>query len=79
MRIDVKFTDVYDGAEHPRTVTLNVPLPPAGSDIEEWADDHLFPHTGDGNAINSTAGYYAEILDAPEAPFLNGREFDWFG
>lgn len=72
MKVTVKFTDVYDGAEYPRTQTVDVP-DPAG-DLEDWAYDNLFPLTGDCRP-HDEAGYFAEIIDCEEYGDLVGREF----
>lgn len=74
MQLTVKFTDVYDGEEHPRTETIDVPTPTG--DLDDWADDHLRPLTGDGKGTGD-AGYFAEIVASPADPSLVGREFEW--
>jgi hypothetical protein len=77
MQLTVRFTDVYDGREWPRTETLDVPgPPPSDEDLEEWAEENLYPLTGDGRA-HDVSGYFAEILTSPEQPHLVGREFSW--
>ena len=80
MRITVLITNVYDGAEHPNTVTFDAPPAPRSSDdeaMDDWAYENIFPRTGDGNAINKKAGYFAEIRACEERPDLVGREFEW--
>lgn len=74
MKVTVKLTDVYDGAEYPRTLTTDVPEP--AGDVDDWAYDNLFPLSGDGRTHNE-AGYFAEITDCPERVDLVGREFSW--
>lgn len=74
MKVTVKFTDVYDGAEYPRTQTVDVPEP--GGDLDDWAGDNLRPLTGDGRP-HDEAGYFAEITHCPERGDLVGREFSW--
>lgn len=74
MKVTVKFTDVYDGAEYPRTQTIDVPAP--AGDLDDWAYDSLFPLTGDGRP-HDEAGYFAEITDCAERSDLVGREFSW--
>lgn len=79
----VKFTDVYDGEEHARVEEIDVTAPQLvgeeldGDLIEDWADEEIRPHTGDGNAIDKNAGYFAEIMSCDEYPSLVGREFEW--
>ncbi|QWS68254.1 hypothetical protein SEA_VANLEE_138 [Gordonia phage VanLee] len=77
VRIPVKFTDVYDGVEHERVAYVDVTVPDQDADIEEWADDQIRPHTGDGNAVDKDAGYFAEIVSFHARPDLVGREFEW--
>lgn len=76
MKITVRFTDVYDGAEYPRTDTFDVPAPASGEDIDDWAYDHIFPRSGDGRE-HEESGYFAEIKACAERPDLDGREFEW--
>ncbi|MFT4044855.1 MAG: hypothetical protein QM673_16970 [Gordonia sp. (in: high G+C Gram-positive bacteria)] len=80
MEITVRFTNVYDGGEHVHDETLVVPAPAAedfDNEFEEWSDDNLFPHTGDGNATDRDATYYADVLACASCPDLQGREFTW--
>lgn len=74
MKLTVKFTDVYDGAEYPRTQTIDVPEPT--DDLEDWADDNLRPLTGDGRQ-HDEAGYFAEITECLDRSDLVGHEFSW--
>lgn len=88
MQVTVLFTDVYGGVEHPHTETFDVAHPPgwlpdAGLgevdtfDLDTWADEHLYPHTGQGEFDNVEAGYFAEIISCEECPGLVGSEFSW--
>lgn len=80
LELTVKFTNVYDGAEHVNTTTIDVEVPSDtdfDDDLDEWSYDNVYPHCGDGNAVNKDAGYFAEILDSPQEPRLVGREFEW--
>ena len=77
MRMTVKFSDVYDGEEHVRTEDLDVKSPAAGEDLEDWALNNIYPHTGDGNAVDKDAGYCTEITACGERPELVGEEFEW--
>ncbi|MFA5709295.1 hypothetical protein [Mycolicibacterium sp.] len=76
MQITVKFTDVYDGTEYPRTETFDAPAPAADKDIDDWAYDNIFPRTGDGRE-HDESGYYAKITVCSDRPDLVGREFEW--
>lgn len=78
MKITVLFTDVYDGAEYPRTEVLDVPPALSGDEARsEWADEHLEQHTGIGNLTAKESGYFAEIQACAEQPELVGAEFTW--
>jgi hypothetical protein len=73
----VEFIDVYDGQEHQRTEQIKVQPPEAGQDLDEWGDNEIRPHTGDGNATHDAAGYFAEITACDDHPELVGRTFEW--
>ena len=80
MWMTVEFTDVYDGEEHIRRDTVEVDTPPAatqGDALEEWAEENLREHTGDGNAVDKDAGYFAAIVACTDRPDLVGKEFEW--
>lgn len=77
MRVTVEFNDVYDGEEHVRTEELDLPAPGREEDLEDWAFDHIYPRTGDGNAADKDAGYFTEITACSERPELVGKEFEW--
>lgn len=57
--------------------TVTVELPPAHSlsDLDEWAEDNLFPLTGTGRT-KGDAGYFVKIIDA-DLPGYVGLEFEW--
>ena len=80
MWMTVEFTNVYDGEEHISRATVEVDTPPNSGDadaLEEWAEENILPHTGDGNAVAKDAGYFADIVACEERPDLVGREFSW--
>jgi len=80
MELTARFTNTYDGEEHVHDEILTLPTPTSvdfDEDLQEWSEDHLFPRTGDGNAIDQDAGYFVEILACAECPTLVGREFAW--
>lgn len=80
MQITVIFTDVYDGEEHLRTETFDV-SPPSTEDASDhysdWADEQIFPRTGDGTGTSKEACYFATVLTCREYPPLIGVEFVW--
>lgn len=78
MWMTVEFTNVYDGEEHICRATVEVDAPPSDEDqLEEWAEENLYPHTGDGKATDKDAGYFADIVACSERPDLVGKEFQW--
>lgn len=79
MQMTVEFTNVYDGEEHISRATVEVDAPPSEGDdeLEEWAEENLYPHTGDGNAIDKDAGHFADIVACAERPEMVGKEFQW--
>ncbi len=80
MEITARFTNIYDDEKHVHDETFDVPAPTPSDfddDLDEWSEDHLFPRTGDGNAIDKDAAYFVDILACDSCPELVGREFAW--
>lgn len=80
MHITVQFDNVYDNGHHIHVEVLLVPKPTSedvADAFRDWSDDHIFPHTGDGNATTKEASYFALIVDAPDFPALLNHEFCW--
>ncbi|WP_457180782.1 hypothetical protein [Mycobacteroides abscessus] len=76
VRLTALYTDVYNGAEYPRELTIDVE--PPTEDIDEWADKYLWPHTGTGERLSGEeAGYFVKILHCEAHPELENEEFDW--
>lgn len=73
MKVTVQITNAYLDETVKRTVSLNVP-PPSG-DLDEWADDNLFPETGCGRE-DSHAVYTVNITHCT-LPVLIGKTFEW--
>lgn len=80
MILNVQITNVYGDEEITSTEHIDVPTAPLSDsdDLEDWADEHLLPLTGTGRT-EGEAGYFVEVLSAPDQPELVGREFEWFG
>jgi len=49
---------------------------PDPSDIEQWWEDVVWPHTGDGHGENLNACYTATITSADDSS-LHGQSFEW--
>ncbi len=77
VEIQVRFIDIYDDIDHVHTEKIYVRPLAEDDDLDEWAFDEIFPHTGDGNASGKHAGYFAEIIDCTEDLGLVGAEFEW--
>ena len=78
MWMTVEFTNVYDDEEHIYRATVEVDAPPADNNqLKEWAEENLYPHTGDGKATSKHSGYFADIIACSERPDLVGKEFEW--
>jgi len=80
MEITARFTNIYDDEEHVHEETFDVSVPtPAdfGDELVDWSEDHLFPRTGDGNAVDKDAAYFVVILACQACPELVAREFAW--
>lgn len=76
-RVEVKFTSVYEDGESWTNEVLCLTVPGPDDDLDEWADDQLYPLTGTGRS--GAAGYFATISKFDERPDLVGREFEWIG
>lgn len=80
LSLTVEFTDVYDGEEYVRTEDVYAPAPTAGDDLDEWAEENLFPLTGTGRE-HGEAAYFVKVLSAPcldpNVPDLTGKTWEW--
>lgn len=76
VRLTALYTDVHDGVEYRRKLTVDVK--PPTQDIDEWAYENLRPHTGTGERLSGDeAGYFVKILHFDAHPELENEEFDW--
>lgn len=73
VRIENSYTD---GHESKSIVTVREPN--EGEDLDDWFQDAVFPHTGDGHGIDSGLGscYTARVL-ASDDPALVGETNEW--
>jgi hypothetical protein len=77
MRMAIKVTNIYeDGDQVVRTKAIDVPEPEPDDDMEQWAEDHIFEHTGTGRA-EGDAAYFVEVVECHDQPHLKGTEFEW--
>ncbi len=54
--------------------TTTVPAPD-GQDLDDWADEHLFPLTGTGRETGA-AGYFVKVIESTD-PDLIGKDWEW--
>lgn len=74
--LTLSITNVYDDDELAHFETKEVPAP-NGEDLDDWADEHLFPLTGTGHTTGA-AGYFVKVVESSD-PELVGRDWEWFG
>lgn len=81
IELELYIENYYDGDMVVTTPTARVPSPAGLSEdeLEDWADDNLFEHTGTGQTEGNSA-YTVKITAADPAdavPGLVGREFEF--
>lgn len=82
----VSITNTYPDREATVTVTVDSPQLPLGvvapdtpaSALEDWWNDVVSPHTGDGNGEHQRAMYTATVMSS-DVPGLVGRTNVWDG
>lgn len=60
--------------------TVEVEAPAITDSVEEWWEDVVYPHTGDGHPCGASedANYEATIIDTtPDAAGLIGQRMEW--
>lgn len=76
MLLKLRITNVYDdGQEIVTNEVLEVDPPLDADDVEEWAWDHIWPHTGTGRT-DGDAAYFATVTDSDDPAWV-GREFEF--
>lgn len=78
MQITFTATSSYAGRSYAKTVTADVPPAPPESDEDgrdEWFNEHLFCHTGDGHGANEHGVYEVVVLACEEQPELVGQDY----
>ncbi|MEU0344217.1 hypothetical protein ABZ092_36060 [Streptomyces bobili] len=64
-----------DGSEVITTPVVEVPIPAELDELSDWADDHIFPHTGTGRSDGDS--WYEVKVTESTAPELLGRTFEF--
>lgn len=77
--ITVKVENYYsDGHESTHEAVVLAPANLGPDDVEQWFEDDVYPHTGDGHGVGKDLGscYVATIL-ATDNPVLLGLTYEW--
>ena len=80
--VTVKIENTYeDGHESTHEVLVEGPELPLTRPLDEWWEEVVFPHTGDGHAVERDRfGYcYTATVIATESEGLLGRSYEWVG
>lgn len=78
MQITFWATSTYSSRVHEESVTVDVPpAPPASAEDarEDWINEHLVVHTGDGLGRGERAVYEVEVTACPYQPDLVGLKY----
>lgn len=78
MKITFTATSSYGGRSSEKTVTIDVPPAPPASDEDardEWINEHLMAHTGDGHGGSEDGLYEVLVLACAEQPELVGLDY----
>jgi hypothetical protein len=70
----LRITNTY--LDRSNSTLVTVTDPEDLSDLEDWWEDVVFPHTGDG--LGGDACYTARVTQSPIAALI-GQEFEWIG
>lgn len=77
MTVIVRIENTYEDG-HESTLEVEVGDPPNVDDLEDWWEDQVWEHTGDGHALGSGMGawYEATIIEADDASLV-GLSMEW--
>ncbi|MFJ2662523.1 hypothetical protein [Arthrobacter koreensis] len=74
--VKVKIENSYaDGHESEKIVLVAPPEEFDEDSIDEWWNNDVFAHTGDGHSETMDASYEAKVLEGPES--LVGTTYEW--
>jgi hypothetical protein len=76
--ITVKIENAYSDG-HESTHEAIVPPPTDHADLEDWWQEVVFPHTGDGHGIVASheGSCYTATIIATDDPDLLGQSHEW--
>ena len=73
MRLEI--ANVYGDEEIITHETVELPVPEADEDLDDWGEDHIFPLTGTGRT-EGDAAYFVEVLESSD-PTMVGHKWEW--
>jgi hypothetical protein len=74
MTLTVKIENTYSDGWHSDAI-VHVVSP--GPDLDEWWDDVVFPHTGDGHGGFGLGSCYTATILTADDPNLVGESYEW--
>jgi hypothetical protein len=77
--VKVEITNTYADRENTEVVEVSEPAGVDEETLEEWWEDEVFPHTGDGYGDSETGYYEAKVLGSVTFPELVGKTCEWDG
>ena len=81
VRAQIMSTSLYaDGHAVTELLDMDLPAPPGREDdMDQWAEDALYPITGTGDPTreNMDACYTIQVVDCEDRPDLNARTWEW--
>jgi hypothetical protein len=77
MTVTVRIENTYEDG-HESVLEVEVESPEVPTDLEEWWEERVWEHTGDGHALGSGMGawYEATIIEADDASLV-GLSMEW--
>lgn len=76
MATQLRIENVYEGGQVVLT-SASVETPAGHIDIDQWFDEHVFPHTGVGTQYSHVKASYSVTVVASDRPDLVGRQYAW--
>jgi hypothetical protein len=77
MSVTIKVENTYEDG-HESVVEVDVDAPEDADDLEDWWQDTVFPHTGDGHGIGTKLGSWHEVtIIRADDDKLVGLNMEW--
>ncbi len=78
MTVMVRIENDYSDGHHSEfVVPVEDPDDDHLKDLDEWASDVIFEHTGDGHGKDGLGSCYTATIVASDNPLLIGEVFEW--